>query len=526
MSAGPRRAGLLVPLFSLPSSASWGIGEIPDLARLAGWMRRAGLSVLQVLPLTEMPPGERSPYSAMTAMAIDPLYVHLPAVEDFASLGGEATLDEGARARLEEVRRSARVRYADVRAIKMRALRAAWRRFEDAEVRAGTARASAFDRFVRDEAWWLEEYARFRALHAAFDERPWEAWPAALRRPEPDALAAATREMAEEVRFRQYVQWVAVDQWRAARTASAPVALYGDLPFMVSRDSHDVWARQSEFRFDATVGVPPDDFSATGQDWGLPPWRWDAMAATDFAWMRARARRSAALFAGFRLDHLVGLYRLYLRPIDPARTPAFEPPDEPSQIALGERLVRLYLETGAEVIAEDLGSVPDFVRASIARLGVPGFKILRWERRWDAADRPFIDPAEYPARSVAMTGTHDTETLAAWWTGAPAADRRAVCALPSVARRLPAAARCRGRWSAALRDAIIGAMLDGAAELVVLPIQDVFGWRDRINVPGTVSDDNWTWRLPWPVDDLLARPGLLARADALARLVRESGRAS
>src|SRR6185436_7821654 len=117
--------------------------------------------------------------------------------------------------------------------------------------------------------------------------------------------------------------------------------------------------------------------SETGQDWGLPPWRWDVMAQNDFAWMQRRARRTAALFDGFRLDHLVGLYRTFIRPLDTATRPFFAPSDEQQQRELGEKLVRLYLDCGSAVIAEDLGTVPDFVRASLRDLGVPGYKVFR-----------------------------------------------------------------------------------------------------------------------------------------------------
>ena len=210
------------------------------------------------------------------------------------------------------------------------------------------------------------------------------------------ALARAGADLAEEIAYRKYVQWIAAMQWAEARRRSQPVRILGDLPFMISGDSPDVWTAQAEFRFDATVGVPPDAFSDTGQDWGLPPWRWEVMARNDFAWMRRRARRSASLFDGFRLDHLVGLYRTYIRPIDPSVAPFFAPPDEPTQRALGEYLVKIYLQSGAEIIAEDLGTVPDMVRESLQRLEVPGFKVFRWERDWKAAGPPFIDPAKYP----------------------------------------------------------------------------------------------------------------------------------
>ena len=198
-----------------------------------------------------------------------------------------------------------------------------------------------------------------------------------------------------------WLQWVAQRQWEEARRALDSIALVGDLPFMVSSDSADVWANQSLFSRQATVGTPPDAFSETGQDWGLPVYVWDAMRADDFGWLRARGRRMAAMFDGFRIDHLVGLYRAWTRPLDKTQPMHFEPADEAEQRVLGDDLVRIFKASGAEVIAEDLGSVPDFVRASIGALGVPGFKVLKWERHWNEPGQPPIDPRTFPALSVA-----------------------------------------------------------------------------------------------------------------------------
>ena len=272
----------------------------------------------------------------------------------------------------------------------------------------------------------------FRAIHAAHDERAWWDWTPALAFANPAAVRDASTALGEERRYRAYLQWIAEGQWRASR-AAARVRVFGDLPFMVSGDSPDVWTRRQEFILDATVGVPPDAFSDSGQDWGLPPWRWTALQATGFQWIRARARRTAALFDGVRIDHLVGLYRVYVRPTDETLPKVFAPPDERTQSLLGATLLGIYLASGVEVVAEDLGTVPDFVRWSMARLGVPGFKVLRWERAWREAGEPLLDPAGYPELSVALSGTHDTEAMTEWWAEAPAplkASLRGVCGLP------------------------------------------------------------------------------------------------
>ena len=149
---------------------------------------------------------------------------------------------------------------------------------------------------------------------------------------------------------------------------------------MVSGDSADVWSRQGDFRLDASVGAPPDAFSETGQDWGFPAYRWARLAEEGYQWLSARARRSADLYDGYRVDHLVGFFRTYAREQDGSA--GFVPADEHEQIAQGEHLLTLFSASGARVIAEDLGLIPDFVRQSTERLGIPGFKVIRWERNW------------------------------------------------------------------------------------------------------------------------------------------------
>jgi 4-alpha-glucanotransferase len=296
---------------------------------------------------------------------------------------------------------------------------------------------------------------------------------------------------------------------------------------MVSGDSADVWGRQDEFRLDASVGVPPDAFSDTGQDWGLPVYRWDVLVERDFDWLRHRARRNADLFDGYRVDHLVGFYRTYFRPHG-GEPPEFIPPDEASQTALGERVLAVFREPGTEIIAEDLGTVPDFVRKSLKRLAVPGYKVLRWERQWHAAGQPFNDPRDYPPASVATSGTHDTEPMAIWWEGAANVEKEAILAIPSLRQRITVEDRARALAERPLphtvREALLESLFASGSDILILPIQDAFGWRDRINQPATVSTDNWTWRLPWPSDRLTTEPQAIAIGNQLREWSARYGR--
>jgi 4-alpha-glucanotransferase len=410
-----------------------------------------------------------------------------------------------------------------IRPLKMRALRAAFERFREAEWIPRSNRARRLREYVDGEAGWLGDYALYRALRDRHRAKPWWDWEPALARRGARALRRARKALADECLFYSYVQWVADAQWHDARREASPVGVFGDVSFMVGRDSADVWAHQDAFRLDATVGAPPDAFSETGQNWELPVYRWDVFAAEDDAWIRQRAARNACLFDGYRVDHLVGFYRTYVIPVDGSAR-AFSPARRVEQLAQGERVMRAFLESGARITAEDLGTVPDFVRGSLVRLGIPGYKVLRWEREWSAPGRPFRDPERYAIASVATTGTHDTETLVDWWERAPLEERTSVARIPFLAARslnLTGAA-----CDAATRDSLLEVLAASSSDLLILPVQDVFGWHDRINVPATVSDDNWRFRLPWPADDLAGRPDALERADTLSRWMRRYTRSA
>jgi 4-alpha-glucanotransferase len=490
-----RRAGINVPLFSIRSTRSWGIGEMGDIPAIAEWLRAANQSVLQILPLNELAPSESSPYSALSAMAIDPQFISIWMMDEAEEFEREW------RAEIEHVRHTPRIHYRAVRELKSRALRMSFERFLKSDWLLDTGNADVFRRFLESESWWLDEYSLYRALRADSGERPWPEWPSDLRDREPSAMARARERLAGQMLFYQYVQWIATRQWQTMREAAEGIEILGDFPFMVTLDSADVWSRREDFLLGASVGTPPDAFSETGQEWGLPPYNWDEARRNDFAWLRMRARRQAQLYDGFRVDHLVGFYRTYVRPLD-GHPPFFMPSAEAEQIALGETVMRIVIDTDADVSVEDLGTVPAFVRQSIARLGLPGYKVWRWETD---------DPILYPPLSVAVTGTHDTDSLAVWWeTLTPKERRRFGFDSPE--------------YDAAIRDGIIEKIYNAGSNLVLLPIQDAFGWRDRINLPATIGDRNWTYVLPWPSDTATAQPEAVDCANRLAGLTYQTGR--
>jgi 4-alpha-glucanotransferase len=512
-----RQAGCLVPLFSIRSPTGWGLGEIPDLVPFARWAAAAGFSVVQLLPVLEASRGQSSPYAALSAFAIDPVYVAVDGLEDFAAAGGRDALLPHDQEQLAAIAAGPSVSWRATRALKARALALAFESFVAREWKHGSARARQLEAYAREHAGWLDDYALFVALHDERGGQPWTAWDAPLRERAPAALAGARTALSQRLLYHAWLQWQLDEQWHAARRAAnaAGVELMGDLPFMVATDSADVWARPFDFRLDARVGVPPDAFSETGQDWGLPVYRWDVMERNGFRWMNDRARRSADLYGLYRVDHVVGLYRTYYRP-DDGGPPAFTPAGEAAQIRNGEKMMEIFSQ-GARVIAEDLGTVPDFVRVSLTRCGVPGYRILRWEREWKQPGQPFRDPSRWPALSVGTTGTHDTDTLAEWYDTMPEDERRAFLAMPGLRVREGA----RERFDASVRDAILEAVYRSGSDLLLLPFQDVLGSRERVNVPGTVNDSNWSYRMPIEVAVLHSD---LATRDRLRALAAGSGR--
>jgi 4-alpha-glucanotransferase len=528
-SSKPRRiAGVTVPLFSLRSARSWGIGEIGDLPDFAAFARGAGLRLVQILPLGEISGGETSPYSALSAFGIDPMFLSMAGLADLE--GESAGLGAAGALLLARARASATVDYEAVRALKREALGRAFRRFRDVELANDTPRARELAAFRAAHRAWLDDYALFRALKDAHGGSAWWDWSVPLQRRDPAALAEASARLADGVLAHVYTQWLAHAQWAEARAhlASIGVEIMGDLPFMVGRDSSDVWAHQEEFRNECSVGCPPDAFSEEGQEWGLPPYHWERMRANGYAWLHRRARYTASLYDRFRIDHLVGFYRTYMRPVAGLRDAKgrlakgfFDPAAEPDQLAHGERVIGAMLEgardDGAQLIAEDLGVIPDFVRRSLTALGVPGYKVLIWEKD----GLVFRDPAKFPAISLACFGTHDTDPVAVWWEALPEDERAAVKKLPLLA---PHARELGAAFTPAVHRALVTQICAAGSELVLLLLQDVLGTRDRINTPGTTTAANWTYRLPAPVADLARDPRVLAAMTMVRERLDHSGR--
>jgi 4-alpha-glucanotransferase len=529
MRTGMRRqAGVVLPLFAIRSRRDWGVGQLTDLSACAEWLATAGQRLVQVLPPHTLSAGETSPYGALTAFGLDPIYIDVEAVEDLDGATIATVLDAGesqgeGRSALAAARASARVDYAVVRKLKTRALDAAFDRFHEREWAPRTARARQLTDFMSRERGWLDDLALYEALRAAHGNWSWTTWGEEERDRSPNAMSRARSVHARDLLRVAYVQWTAYGQWEAshARMRDLGVELMGDVPFVVGSESADVWSHASQFQLHLSLGAPPDDFSADGQDWGLPPYDWLAMEADDLAWMRMRAHHAARMYDRFRLDHVVGYFRQWVRRKDGSDRGRFDPEGREAQRARGRRVLGVILDelgrAGPKVdapraIAEDLGVIPPFVRESLTDLGMPGYRVIPWEKD----DHVFRDPLAFPASSVVSWSTHDTAPIDGWWPDIPEGDRG------TLAARAGTTAGAEDDPGRSL--ALLGDMYRAKSDLALSLAQELLGLKDRINTPATVGLENWSWRLPRPIEDLRSDPALVARFDSIRSLVRGAGR--
>ena len=517
MTRRPRRqSGIGVPLFSLTSSHSWGIGEFADLPAFGTWCAAAGQRYVQLLPLNENLAGRD------VAVLVDDgdgarSDLHPPAgggrLRGSRGRGGLAPADRALLARCASRARVAlratcgRSRCA---AAAPRVCALPRRRSSN----AGTPRAAAFAAYTSRESWWLDAYTTFRAIHAAEDERAWWDWPPDLAYADPQALREAEATFADDRRTRAYLQWVAEDQWQTARQA-AGVRVFGDLPFMVSGDSPDVWARKNEFMLDATVRRAAGRVQrhraglgtaavAVGRD---ARHRLPVDARTGAAHGRALRRRARQSPGRAATASTCG------RPTPRGRAGSRRPTSA-ARACSAATLLGIYLGSGAEVIAEDLGTVPDFVRWSIARLGVPGFKVLRWEREWHEPGIRSSTPAAYPDVVGSAVGYARHRVAGEWWRGWPPPTAWRARALPGIAGG-STSGQCRSPAGGAGRAA--SPLLRPAPRATSCCRCPTCSAGTSGSTPQPPSAEaNWTWRAPVPVDALAGEsPEWVERAGRL-----------
>ncbi|MFD7699416.1 4-alpha-glucanotransferase [Streptomyces caelestis] len=534
LPAPPGRSyGLLVQLYSLLSRRSWGMGDLTDLGELAGWAGRAlGAGFIQVNPLHAAvpgPPTDPSPYRPSSRRFPDPVHLRIEDVPEFAYVDDQGRV----RALLE---RAGRLREAVLEKGALIDRDAVWEAKREAlelvhEVPLGPGRRAAYDDFRAGQGRALEDHATWCAL-AEVHGADWHRWPAPLRDPRSFETARARRELADRVDFHSRLVWLTDAQLtaaqRAAREAGMPVGIVHDLAVGVHPGGADAWAQQEYFAAGTSVGAPPDAFNARGQDWGLPPWRPDRLAASGYAPFRALLRGLFRYAGALRVDHVMGLFRLWW-------VPEGHPPTEGTYVRYDAEamLAVLVLEAsraGATVIGEDLGTVEPGVREALRERGVYGTSVLWFERDWDGDRRP-LPPDAWRADCLATATTHDLPPTAARLSGEhvelrdglglltrPAAEERAE-AVADTAEWRELFVRLGLMGAGASEEAEIQAvhryLLRTPARMVGVWLPDGVGDRRPQNLPGT-WDQYPNWRLP--IADARGRPVTLEELTASARL--------
>ncbi len=471
----PRSSGILLHPTSLPGP--WGIGDLgPSAYAFVDFLAAAGQSLWQVLPLGPTGYGD-SPYQCFSAFAGNPLLISLDALIQ----RGLLSYDEAASAAAERCLSPDVVHYGEVLNLKLRLLRRAFER-----VLAGAAPdlAGDFRAFQAAQAGWLADYALFMALKDAHAGQPWNAWGPPLRDRQPEALARARQEHAATIAFQEFLQFLFFHQWShlKAYANQQGIAIIGDAPIFVAYDSADVWANRDLFFLDASgnptvvAGVPPDYFSATGQRWGNPLYRWREMAQDGYRWWVERMRAVFAQVDVLRLDHFRGFAAYW-------EVPAEE------ETAIKGRWVRgpgaaLFTRLEAAlgslpIIAEDLGLITPDVHALRDQFDFPGMKVLQFA--FDTPENPYL-PHNHVPNCVVYTGTHDNNTSVGWFQGLTEEERERVRAY-------------LGRDGADIAWDLLRLALMSVADLVVIPFQDVLrlGAEARMNTPGLLGQ-NWAWR--------------------------------
>jgi len=408
-----RRAGVLVPLFSIYSEKSVGIGDFSDLRLAIDWCELTGNSILQLLPMNDT--GYTfCPYDATSSFALESAYISL----DDVSPSGNGIVSKAVtmlRKSFQNKGNSSSVDYR-IKDAKIELLRRIY------ALEKGALDSKDFKSFCADNAYWLDDFAAFKALKLRSGGKPWYEWDVPYRDREEAAMKSFLRANAEEMNFQRWIQWLSFKQFANARkyAKTKKVLIKGDLPILISRDSADVWSRRDYFKMDNAAGAPPDMYCAKGQRWGMPTYDWEKIASDDYDYLKKKLNFAANFYDMLRVDHVVGLFRIWSIPYgDPEENEGlngvFDPKEENLWAGHGKKLLSVMLgESKMLLCAEDLGMIPNACTEALKEFAIPGNEVQRWVKDW-AVTHDFLPSEKYRAMSVSMLSTHDTTNWAAWW---------------------------------------------------------------------------------------------------------------
>ncbi|HRD54860.1 MAG TPA: 4-alpha-glucanotransferase [Parachlamydiaceae bacterium] len=483
--------GINVPLFSLWSKKSCGIGEFTDLIPLIYWCKAVGFDVIQLLPLNDTGQ-ESSPYSALSAFALNPIHLSLHRLP-FA--------EETELKKFLPLNQEKRVDYKKVRALKEAFLRDYYKKHGQ-----DLMQLPYFCQF-RDENPWLESYALFKALRIEQDWKSFEHFSKEWQKPTLFGYTELLHVYKQEVDFHIFIQYLCFKEMQEVKKIAAEnnIFLMGDIPILINRDSADVWMERHLFSLDYSAGAPPDMYNQEGQNWGFPIYNWQEMEKENYEWWKIRLKTAEKLYDIYRLDHIAGFFRIWSIPSHTsARNGFYIPGDDEAAKNQGEKILSMLLDSCTMLpIGEDLGNVPDFIRDSMQKLGIPGTKIMRWERVWKEDGR-FIEGKDYPPLSLTSVSTHDSETLLLWWK-----EREEEASLYARSQKFP----YNKKLSMQQQMGILKTSLHTKSLFHINLLQEYLSLikdftadnmeDERVNVPGIVSDKNWTCRYPSPIEEIV-----------------------
>ncbi len=500
--------GINLPLFSLRTQESCGIGEFPDLLPLLPWCKEIGFDTIQLLPINDGGP-ETSPYCALSASALNPLHLGLSRLPALDQVPDAASFLK----KLRPLNESQRLDYPS-----LHALREAFLIYYCKHVGSHLTATQEYLQFLSRYPW-LQSYALFKAIKQERQWQPWNEWPQELSKGYfPDLLPRYRA----AVQYHSLIQFLCFKQMQEVRKRAEELGIFlkGDIPILINRESADVWDNRSQFLLPYEAGAPPDMYAKEGQKWGFPLYNWKEMERSHYGWWKMRLEAASRLYHLYRLDHIVGFFRIWAIPHDrSAIEGSYIPADKAVWIAHGESIMRMMLQSCPMLpIGEDLGTVPPEVRQCLKSLGICGTKVLRWERNWDG-DKSFIPYDKYPVASMTTVSTHDSQTLKLWWRD----EKEEAADFAKFKNWEYAPELTVEQQRAILRDSHHTASLFHINLLnEYLALIPGMSWakpeEERINIPGVVLETNWTYRFRPSVEEIVGSESLRSE---MKRIVSE-----
>jgi 4-alpha-glucanotransferase len=532
-----RRWGVAAQLYSLKSERDWGIGDFASLRTLIDRAAELGADMIGLNPLHALfpdAPENCSPYSPSSRLFLNPLYLDVTAIADFAESDEARGIAASFADALQNARAAELVDYRAVAAVKCAVLEALYRNFEDKYF--GSECGRAFDEFVTLSGQDLHGFAIFQALSEHFGTHDWKRWPSECCNSNSRTVNGLTQRLAHRVRFFEYLQWQCHEQLsQAAELAREKmgIGLYADLAVSVDAASADHWANREIFAGEARVGAPPDPFNERGQEWGVVPFDPRALRRSGYAHFIALLRANMRHADALRIDHVMGWQRLFLIPAGaPAAQGAYV------RFPFDDLLAIAALESHRNrciVIGEDLGTVPAGFREHMADANIMSCRILYFEREHGR----FRRPAEFPTLAAVSASTHDLATLRGFWTGTDIAakarlgifrspdeenqgraaredDKRSLLQALAEEGLLPAESPPTEHWTPALGLAIHRYLARSSSLLLMVQLDDLANEPDQANLPGTTAEyPNWRRRLHRTLEELFSDADLRAAMSAI-----------